>query len=99
MGYACPEYREVLRLEDVNKVSFFHDHCISSLAFLTTLLGSPLPQYAASYSSNFHKQGLVHFDCSAIWVRDRTLLTEALDVTPEVSPFPSLSFPLKTSVG
>jgi aromatic-L-amino-acid decarboxylase len=27
--------------------------------------------------------GLVNFDCSTLWVRDRTHLTNALDVTPE----------------
>jgi hypothetical protein len=27
--------------------------------------------------------GLVNFDCSTLWVRDRTYLTDALDVTPE----------------
>lgn len=29
------------------------------------------------------KWGLVNFDCSTLWVRERTLLTDALDVTPE----------------
>jgi glutamate/tyrosine decarboxylase-like PLP-dependent enzyme len=29
------------------------------------------------------KWGLTVFDCSTFWVKDRTLLTEALDVTPE----------------
>ena len=26
--------------------------------------------------------GLVNFDCSALWVRDRKNLTDALDITP-----------------
>ncbi|ELU38434.1 aromatic-L-amino-acid decarboxylase [Rhizoctonia solani AG-1 IA] len=39
--------------------------------------------YAHSFCTNFHKWGLVNFDCSTLWVRDRTLLTDALDVTPE----------------
>lgn len=37
---------------------------------------------ATSFCTNFHKWGLVNFDCSGFWVRDRTLLTEALDITP-----------------
>ncbi|KAF5317274.1 hypothetical protein D9611_004044 [Ephemerocybe angulata] len=44
-----------------------------------------LPQIneaATSFCTNFHKWGLVNFDFSAMWVRDRKLLTEALDVTP-----------------
>ncbi|KAG8699549.1 hypothetical protein FRC08_005222 [Ceratobasidium sp. 394] len=39
--------------------------------------------YAHSFCTNFHKWGLVNFDCSTLWVRQRTLLTDALDVTPE----------------
>lgn len=39
--------------------------------------------YAHSFCTNFHKWGLVNFDASTLWVRDRTLLTQALDVTPE----------------
>ncbi|KAF8531528.1 pyridoxal phosphate-dependent transferase [Gautieria morchelliformis] len=40
-------------------------------------------RYAQSFCTNFHKWGLVNFDASTLWVRDRTLLTDALDVTPE----------------
>ncbi|KAJ9116568.1 hypothetical protein QFC20_000500 [Naganishia adeliensis] len=39
-------------------------------------------KYAHSFSTNFHKWGLVAFDATALWVRDRELLTSALDVTP-----------------
>lgn len=39
-------------------------------------------KYADSICTNFHKWGLVAFDCSALWVRDRLVLTNALDVTP-----------------
>ncbi|TFK44455.1 pyridoxal phosphate-dependent transferase [Crucibulum laeve] len=39
-------------------------------------------QYATSFCTNFHKWGLVNFDASTLWVRDRKYLTEALDVTP-----------------
>ncbi|KAF8638057.1 hypothetical protein AX16_010689 [Volvariella volvacea WC 439] len=39
-------------------------------------------EFASSFCTNFHKWGLVNFDASTLWVRDRTHLTEALDVTP-----------------
>ncbi|CAE6446326.1 unnamed protein product [Rhizoctonia solani] len=58
VALACPEFREVSRLDAINK-------------------------YAHSFCTNFHKWGLVNFDCSTLWVRERTLLTDALDVTPE----------------
>ncbi|GAA5843539.1 hypothetical protein JCM11251_001650 [Rhodosporidiobolus azoricus] len=35
-----------------------------------------------SFCTNLHKSGLVTFDASCLWVRDRALLTTALDVTP-----------------
>ncbi|KAF8895716.1 pyridoxal phosphate-dependent transferase [Gymnopilus junonius] len=38
--------------------------------------------FAHSFCANFHKWGLVNFDCSTLWVRDRRNLTEALDITP-----------------
>ncbi|EJD48673.1 hypothetical protein AURDEDRAFT_162130 [Auricularia subglabra TFB-10046 SS5] len=38
---------------------------------------------AHSFCTNFHKWGLTHFDASTLWVRDRALLTTALDITPE----------------
>lgn len=34
-----------------------------------------------SYNTNLHKWLLVNFDCSAVWVRDRQHLTEALSVS------------------
>ncbi|KAI8990725.1 aromatic-L-amino-acid decarboxylase [Trametes punicea] len=40
-------------------------------------------KYAESYDTNFHKWGLVNFDASMLWVRNRKNLTDALDVTPE----------------
>ncbi|KAH8114437.1 pyridoxal phosphate-dependent transferase [Phellopilus nigrolimitatus] len=40
-------------------------------------------RYAHSFCINFHKWGLVNFDCSALWVRDRKYLSDALDITPE----------------
>jgi aromatic-L-amino-acid decarboxylase len=38
---------------------------------------------AHSFCTNFHKWGLVNFDASTLWIRDRTNLTDALDATPE----------------
>ncbi|KAI0044522.1 hypothetical protein FA95DRAFT_1608470 [Auriscalpium vulgare] len=40
-------------------------------------------EYADSLCVNFHKWGLTNFDASAFWVRDRNLLINALDITPE----------------
>lgn len=40
-------------------------------------------KYGDSFCTNFHKWGLVNFDCSGFWVRDRRNLTNALDITPE----------------
>ncbi|KAG6884999.1 hypothetical protein C0993_006650 [Termitomyces sp. T159_Od127] len=39
-------------------------------------------ELANSFCTNFHKWGLVNFDASTLWVRDRKYLTDALDVTP-----------------
>ncbi|EIN03898.1 hypothetical protein PUNSTDRAFT_55958 [Punctularia strigosozonata HHB-11173 SS5] len=39
--------------------------------------------YADSFCTNFHKWGLVNFDASTLWVRNRKHLTDALDITPE----------------
>ncbi|XP_006460873.1 hypothetical protein AGABI2DRAFT_185212 [Agaricus bisporus var. bisporus H97] len=46
------------------------------------LYHTDINEMATSFCTNFHKWGLVNFDCSAFWVRDRSLLTEALDITP-----------------
>ncbi|TCD60569.1 hypothetical protein EIP91_009853 [Steccherinum ochraceum] len=40
-------------------------------------------KYADSFCTNFHKWGLVNFDASGMWVKDRKHLTNALDITPE----------------
>ncbi|KAJ6558468.1 pyridoxal phosphate-dependent transferase [Mycena vulgaris] len=37
---------------------------------------------ADSFCTNFHKWGLVNFDASTLWVRDRARLNAALDITP-----------------
>ncbi|RDB24903.1 Tyrosine decarboxylase 1 [Hypsizygus marmoreus] len=39
-------------------------------------------EFANSFCTNFHKWGLVNFDASTLWVRNRKHLTDALDVTP-----------------
>ncbi|KAI0596472.1 pyridoxal phosphate-dependent transferase [Biscogniauxia sp. FL1348] len=43
--------------------------------------GGALGQFH-SFNTNLHKWLLVNFDCSAVWVRDRGLLTGALRVAP-----------------
>lgn len=43
-------------------------------------------EFASSFSTNAHKWGLTNFDCTGVWVKDRTLLTNALSLTPEVRP-------------
>ncbi|KIJ40182.1 hypothetical protein M422DRAFT_49315 [Sphaerobolus stellatus SS14] len=40
-------------------------------------------KYADSFCINFHKWGLVSLEASALWVRNRQWLMQALDVTPE----------------
>ncbi|KAK0212488.1 pyridoxal phosphate-dependent transferase [Desarmillaria ectypa] len=39
-------------------------------------------EFADSFCTNFHKWGLVNFDASTLWVKNRKFLTEALDITP-----------------
>ncbi|OBZ66739.1 Tyrosine decarboxylase 1 [Grifola frondosa] len=41
-------------------------------------------KFATSFGTNFHKWGLINFDASMLWVRNRKHLTDALDVTPEI---------------
>jgi aromatic-L-amino-acid decarboxylase len=40
-------------------------------------------ELADSYNFNPHKWLLTGFDCSCLWVRDRTLLINAMSITPE----------------
>ncbi|KAI0482442.1 pyridoxal phosphate-dependent transferase [Xylariaceae sp. FL0804] len=47
-----------------------------------------------SYNTNLHKWLLVNFDCSALWVRDRRLLTDALRVGGGPEPAPEDSGPV-----
>jgi len=40
-------------------------------------------KHGDSLCVNFHKWGLVNFDASGFWVKNRKLLTDTLDITPE----------------
>ncbi|EGG09837.1 uncharacterized protein MELLADRAFT_34269, partial [Melampsora larici-populina 98AG31] len=64
---SLPEYRSNLYLDTINQ-----DHHI---------LKTP-PGVVNSFCTNFHKSGLVSFDCSTFFIRDRSSLTEALELTP-----------------
>jgi len=46
------------------------------------LYSKEINTFANSFCTNFHKWGLVNFDCSTLWVRDRKHLIDALDITP-----------------
>lgn len=72
VALSCPEYREMCYLDDINAFadSFctnFHKACHCWLSCLVT---------------NILQWGLINFDASTLWVRDRKYLTEALDITP-----------------
>ncbi|KAM0753813.1 PLP-dependent transferase [Meredithblackwellia eburnea MCA 4105] len=69
---ACPENHKVSHLEAINARS-------KAVAETTALCASG---EVHSFCTNLHKSGLVTFDASCLWVRDRKLLTEALDITP-----------------
>ncbi|KAF8316499.1 pyridoxal phosphate-dependent transferase [Cantharellus anzutake] len=44
-------------------------------------------KYADSFCTNFHKWGLVNFDCSILWVRDRAALTASMDIGSSTPSF------------
>ncbi|KAK4701034.1 hypothetical protein P7C70_g5203, partial [Phenoliferia sp. Uapishka_3] len=69
---ACPELREGCQLDAINARS----NAIGTSAAICA------SGEVHSFCTNLHKSGLVTFDASCLWIRDRTLLTEALDVTP-----------------
>ena len=76
---SCPEYREVAQLDNINKYadSFctnFHKVSTDDLAPNSTDQTDVIALY---------QWGLVNFDASTLWVRNRKHLTDALDVTPE----------------
>ncbi|GAA94257.1 uncharacterized protein L969DRAFT_80335 [Mixia osmundae IAM 14324] len=72
---ACPEHRDEAGLSAIN--------CRSGL---TVQAANKARSFAygevTSFSTNMHKWGLVTFDANCLWTRDRTQLTDALDITP-----------------
>lgn len=72
VSLACPEYRDELFLDAINARS----------QTINLGLGIGTGGEVHSICTNLHKAGLVMFDASCLWVRDRKLLTEALDITP-----------------
>ncbi|KAH9813776.1 pyridoxal phosphate-dependent transferase [Melampsora americana] len=48
---------------------------------IKSILKTP-PGVVNSFCTNFHKSGLVSFDCSTFFIRDKSSLTEALELTP-----------------
>lgn len=73
----CPEYRDYGQLAAINEhadsfcMNFHKASLDRSLEIKTKLIGSGM------------QWGLVNFDASTLWVRDRKHLTNALDITPE----------------
>lgn len=73
--FACPEYREHCRLPAINKFA-------DSLCINLHKVGIMPLSVSSITAENATQWGLVNFDCSVFWVRDRKNLTEALDITP-----------------
>ena len=73
VALSLPEKREQLFLADINSAA--RSLCINFHKVSTEF--SP----SAAFSTSM-QWGLVNFDCSTLWVRDRLTLTQALDVTP-----------------
>ncbi|KAK4048765.1 hypothetical protein OIV83_004531 [Microbotryomycetes sp. JL201] len=69
---ALPELRELCRLDAIN----------AQAKAVNTEAGISSSGQVHSFCTNLHKSGLVTFDASCLWVRDRKLLTEALDISP-----------------
>ncbi|KAM0792049.1 hypothetical protein ACM66B_004757 [Microbotryomycetes sp. NB124-2] len=69
---ALPELRDQCQLDAINAQA-----CV-----VNTDAGISSSGQIHSFCTNLHKSGLVTFDASCLWVRDRKLLTEALDITP-----------------
>lgn len=68
---ACPELRSECQL-----------HAINARSLASTGAGTCASGEVHSFCTNLHKSGLVTFDASCLWVRNRKLLTDALDITP-----------------
>ena len=73
-AFSCPEFRERCRVPAINK--YVDSLCINFHKVRVKSLSSLLRPLKAL------QWGLVSFDCSGFWVRDRNNLTEALDITP-----------------
>jgi len=74
-AFSCPEFREHCRVPAINESADsicinFHKVRIKPLLHASTITEGAI------------QWGLVNFDCSGFWVRDRKDLTEALDITP-----------------
>ena len=72
---SCPEFREMCYLDTINE--FVDSFC--------TNWHKVGDEYAFSfivYHLTSRQWGLVNFDASGLWVRDRKQLTDALDVSP-----------------
>jgi aromatic-L-amino-acid decarboxylase len=72
---ACPEFRDLCFLDEVN--DFADSFCTN---FHKVSNSGSQRHHSVSHSS--FKWGLVNFDASTLWVRDRKYLTKALDFTP-----------------
>ncbi|KAG0140336.1 hypothetical protein CROQUDRAFT_726201 [Cronartium quercuum f. sp. fusiforme G11] len=92
---SLPEHRGRLYLDIINQPDkgFEMSHMISSDSIigdkqemlnvkqLQNILKTA-PGTVNSFCTNFHKSGLVSFDCSTFFIRDKGCLTEALELTP-----------------
>lgn len=75
VAMACPEYRVFGKLDPINQYATSYGtnfHKVSCNMISPCLSHARLRQW-----------GLVNFDASMLWVRNRLDLTDALDVTPE----------------
>lgn len=74
---ACPEFREIAQLDNINK---YADSFCTNFHKVRSVSASN-----HEHDSNLGKLqwGLVNFDASTLWVRNRKFLTDALDITPE----------------
>lgn len=83
---SLPEYRSSLHLDTINQdlqfTSLSGTQCDEIWSEeVQNILKTP-PGVVNSFCTNFHKSGLVSFDCSTFFIRDRSSLTEALELTP-----------------
>lgn len=72
VALSCPELRKTCYLDEVNEIADFF--CTN---FHKVRSGLLLPAQA-----QVQQWGLVNFDASTLWVRDRKSFTDAFDITP-----------------